>query len=92
MTGCTDGIGKAYSVELAKLGMNLVLVSRTKSKLDSLKADLEKDFGINSIVLAIDLTHPTAANWKELEAVLTSNGVGLVINNAATFGEVVHYH
>ena len=31
VTGATDGIGKAYSFELASRGMNVILVSRTES-------------------------------------------------------------
>ena len=34
VTGATDGIGKAYSEQLAERGMNVVLVSRTLSKLE----------------------------------------------------------
>ena len=33
VTGCTQGIGKAYAVELAKRGMNIVLISRNMDKL-----------------------------------------------------------
>lgn len=33
ITGATDGIGKEYAKELAKQGLNVVLISRTKSKL-----------------------------------------------------------
>ena len=34
ITGATDGIGKAYAYALAKRNMNIILVSRTQSKLD----------------------------------------------------------
>ena len=34
VTGSTDGIGKAYAFALARCNMNIVLVSRTQSKLD----------------------------------------------------------
>lgn len=33
VTGATDGIGKAYARELACLGFNIVLISRTQAKL-----------------------------------------------------------
>ncbi|XP_026680590.1 hydroxysteroid dehydrogenase-like protein 1 [Diaphorina citri] len=33
VTGCTDGIGQAYAHELARRGINIVLISRTLEKL-----------------------------------------------------------
>ena len=35
VTGASDGIGAEYCYHLAKQGFNLVLISRTKSKLES---------------------------------------------------------
>jgi 17beta-estradiol 17-dehydrogenase / very-long-chain 3-oxoacyl-CoA reductase len=40
VTGCTDGIGKQYSIELAKQGLNVVLISRTESKLIELSNEI----------------------------------------------------
>lgn len=34
VTGATDGIGKGFAIELAKRGFNIVLISRTMSKLE----------------------------------------------------------
>ncbi|MBT3069252.1 SDR family NAD(P)-dependent oxidoreductase, partial [Rhodoferax sp. U11-2br] len=34
ITGASDGLGKAFAQELARHGFNLILVSRTQSKLD----------------------------------------------------------
>lgn len=34
VTGASDGIGKEFSAQLASLGFNIVLVSRTRSKLE----------------------------------------------------------
>ena len=49
ITGCTQGIGKCYAEEMAKKGLNVVLVSRTKSKLDNLASDLSRKYGTCSI-------------------------------------------
>ena len=46
VTGCTQGIGKCYAEEMAKKGLNVVLVSRSKSKLDPLALELSKTYGM----------------------------------------------
>jgi 17beta-estradiol 17-dehydrogenase / very-long-chain 3-oxoacyl-CoA reductase len=35
VTGATDGIGQAIAFELAKKGLNVLLLSRTESKLEA---------------------------------------------------------
>ena len=40
VTGATDGIGKAYAKALAKEGLNIILISRTKEKLDNVAAEI----------------------------------------------------
>ena len=44
VTGCTQGIGKAYAIELAKRGMNLVLISRNQKKLEELEKQLTDSY------------------------------------------------
>lgn len=41
VTGATDGIGKAMAQELARRGFNLVLVSRSIDKLNSVAKELQ---------------------------------------------------
>jgi 17beta-estradiol 17-dehydrogenase / very-long-chain 3-oxoacyl-CoA reductase len=40
VTGASDGIGKAYASELARQNFNVVLISRTASKLDAVAAEI----------------------------------------------------
>lgn len=40
VTGATDGIGKSYAKLLAKEGLNIILVSRTQSKLERVAAEI----------------------------------------------------
>ena len=42
VTGASDGIGKAYCHELAKQGLNVVLISRSKGKLDAVAEELSE--------------------------------------------------
>ena len=42
VTGSTDGIGKAAAQHLAKLGFNIVLISRTKAKLEAVAKEIEE--------------------------------------------------
>ena len=46
ITGCTQGIGKCYAEELAQKGMNIVLISRSQSKLEEVAAELNKKYGM----------------------------------------------
>ena len=64
VTGATDGIGKAIAFELAKKGLNIVLVSRTKEKLDECATELKAKYSkvqvsisvsVNCLFLLLDL-------------------------------------
>lgn len=82
VTGATDGIGKAFCQQLAKKGLNVVLISRTESKLQAVAAELESQYKIQTKYVAADLTNTSEAKWKEIEEVLDSVELGLLINNA----------
>ncbi|CAG9461333.1 unnamed protein product [Pedinophyceae sp. YPF-701] len=84
VTGCTDGIGKAYAELLAGKKMNLILVSRTPAKLDDLKRDLVAKHGIEAETIPADLTKPADATFEAVTTACARPGrkVGLLINNA----------
>lgn len=42
ITGATDGIGKEFALQLAKNKFNVLLVSRTPSKLEAVAKDIGK--------------------------------------------------
>ena len=44
VTGGSEGIGQAYACELAKRGLNVVLISRSASKLAKAKAEIGNIF------------------------------------------------
>ncbi len=62
VTGSTDGIGREVAIQLAKAGLNLVLVARRQSVLESLAADLEQKFGAQTEIVVADLSDPGAVD------------------------------
>ena len=56
VTGCTDGIGKAYVEQFAKRGLNIVLISRTLDKLNAQADELKRKYNIQTLVIAADFT------------------------------------
>lgn len=56
VTGCTDGIGKAYAEKLAKKGLNIVLISRSQNKLDELAKEIQSKFNVETKTIAADFT------------------------------------
>ena len=53
ITGASSGIGEGCARKFAKEGWNLILNARTVSKLEELKAELEKEYGIQVCVLPL---------------------------------------
>ena len=56
VTGCTDGIGKAYAEELAKRGLNIVLISRTLEKLQEQAKSIQDTYKVETKVISADFT------------------------------------
>jgi putative ABC transport system ATP-binding protein len=58
VTGASDGIGLAFSDELASIGLNLVLVARRADRLYALSSDLSSKYGTSTVVVPADLSTP----------------------------------
>ncbi|WP_444926962.1 SDR family NAD(P)-dependent oxidoreductase [Microbulbifer sp. TRSA002] len=86
ITGASGGIGLELARIHASKGGNLVLVARSEGKLSALKQQLEKEFGIQAMVIAEDLSDPMSA--QRIFERTQSEGVeiGALINNAGFGG------
>lgn len=56
ITGASSGIGKEFAKLHASRGGDLVVVARSKDKLNELKKELENKYGINVIIIVKDLS------------------------------------
>jgi len=84
VTGATDGIGKAYCENLAKKGLNVVLISRTLSRLQDFAAELEKTYKVKTKVVAADFSKINSgddAAWTPIKAAIKDEDIALLVNN-----------
>ena len=91
ITGASSGIGKELARIHAEQGGDLVIVARRENKLNALKAELEKKHGIKVMVIAKDLTLPSAASEIYQEVKQAGVEVNYLINNAG-FGGRGKFH
>ncbi|KAF8061903.1 EGF1 [Scenedesmus sp. PABB004] len=83
VTGGSEGVGKAVAAELARAGLNVLLVSRSQCKLDAAAADIRAAHpGVQVTTHAADLTAPGACD--ALLARLDAEGtrVAVLVANA----------
>ena len=86
ITGSSNGIGYELAKVLAQKDNNLVLVARSKDKLDELKNELEKSHNIWVYTIGKDLSLPGAASEVYDELKTKSITIDYLVNNAG-FGD-----
>eukprot|EP00243_Klebsormidium_subtile_P007139 TRINITY_DN312_c0_g1_i1.p1 TRINITY_DN312_c0_g1~~TRINITY_DN312_c0_g1_i1.p1 ORF type:complete len:343 (+),score=54.11 TRINITY_DN312_c0_g1_i1:59-1087(+) len=83
VTGCTDGIGRGFALELARKKLSVVLISRNQAKLVELAQEIESKYKVETRVLAVDFTEggELQSIIDRVEATLSDLDVGILINN-----------
>ncbi|CAN3474354.1 very-long-chain 3-oxoacyl-CoA reductase [Diutina catenulata] len=81
VTGASDGIGKEYAFQLAAKGFNLVLVSRTQSKLEAIATEIEAKNKVDTTVVAFDASTDAPENYQKLSEAIAGLDVTVLINN-----------
>ncbi|KAK5138129.1 hypothetical protein LTR08_004824 [Meristemomyces frigidus] len=81
VTGASDGIGKEYALQLAHKGFNILLVSRTQSKLDTLAAEMQRMCNVECKTLAMDFAANRDADFAKLKQLVQELDVAILVNN-----------
>lgn len=82
VTGATDGIGKAMAFEFARKGLNVVLISRSKDRLDECAAEMKSKYPkVEVKVLDVDYSNFTAPVRSRVAAFLDGLDIGVLVNN-----------
>src|SRR5687767_3174447 len=80
VTGASRGIGNAIAETLAREGMRLTLVARSRERLESLAASLRTE----SLTQAVDLRDPDTPGRVNAETMERFGQVDLLVNNAGS--------
>ncbi len=80
IAGASEGIGACLADELAKRGLNLVLIARNQPLLEEVAAGVRERHGVEVRPLVKDLTDPDVA--EKVAAATEGYEVGLIVYNA----------
>ena len=82
VTGASQGLGRVFARALAARKQNVILVARSKDKLDSLAGELKRSYSILAEVLVFDLASQCAGS-RLVQLLCDQNfRVNLLVNNA----------
>ncbi|KAF8657366.1 hypothetical protein HU200_060137 [Digitaria exilis] len=87
VTGPTSGLGRSMAMELARVGLNLVLVGRDPAKLQDVSGKIARCHGVQTRTVVFDLslvsTPEGAEAMRRLREAIEGLDVGVLVNNAA---------
>lgn len=86
VTGASDGIGRAYAEELARRGLDVVIVARSADKLAAAAKEIASSTGRTVVPIASDLgkASEVTALAAKLQTTTAEGGIGILVNNAGS--------
>jgi short-subunit dehydrogenase len=81
VTGASSGIGRALTIELARRGVDLVLVARREDRLAEVAQEVSQ-LGRRAICIAGDVTDPSTRQRALTAASEQLGGLDILVNNA----------
>ena len=84
VTGASDGLGKLYALELAREGLNIVVMGRNKERTEAAAKFISDETGVKTMTLLFDFsklnTEEDVAELKKLLDTIPEN-VSVLANN-----------
>lgn len=90
VTGATAGIGEQFAHQLARAGFNLLIVSRTQSKLDKVANDLSEKYGTEVATFVLDAATAGKQEYSKFAEKVEdlTGGVTVLVNNVGQSHEM----
>jgi len=83
ITGASGGIGKASAIDFAKEGAKLVLISRSKDKLDRVSEELQQ-YTNEVMVIPTDVSNQDQVNEMVSQVINKFGKIDYLFNNAGS--------
>ena len=80
VTGASRGIGKSYAYELAKRGLNLILIARSESLLSQIAKEIEESHRVKVESIVADMSQSDV--FAKIEEGIADKDIGILVNNA----------
>lgn len=90
VTGASSGIGRELALQFAMHRNNLVLVARSRDKLEVLAEECRKTFGVQADVICADLSQEAEVRGVFEETERRGLQIDILVNNAG-FGDLAHF-
>ena len=86
VTGASDGLGKSYANELAKSGIDVILMARSQEKTQKVADEIAKQHNVKTKVITYDFANLSSEeSINDLKALLEKEteglDVGILVNN-----------
>lgn len=85
VTGASSGLGVEYADQLAKKGLNLILIARREEMMSELAEKIQNKYPIQVKIIPLDLSKE--GFYSELSEKIGDLEIGLVVNNAGMNSE-----
>ncbi|XP_069742985.1 inactive hydroxysteroid dehydrogenase-like protein 1 [Narcine bancroftii] len=80
VTGATDGIGKAYVEELARQGLDLILIGHNQNKLEATAIAIMEEFNVEAFIIEADFTRGREI-YQPIQEALKDKEIGILVNS-----------
>ncbi|XP_078524740.1 inactive hydroxysteroid dehydrogenase-like protein 1 [Lissotriton helveticus] len=90
VTGATSGIGKAYAEELARRGVNVILISRNKEKLESVSDSIAERYKVQTAFIVADFSKGHEI-YPAIKKALNDVEIGILVNNVGVAYDYPQY-
>lgn len=89
VTGASSGLGTEFAYQLAKKGLDIILVARRKERLEEVAESIDNNYGRETQIIVQDLSLQDSV--EKVKGAVGEREVGILINNAG-FGLVGQFH